>query len=137
MDARTAARASDRNHGRRSRGIRITFSGGEDSGAGELAPGAPGKHRLPLVGFADSFPVDEKMANSGGGYSRACILDWGKDRDIYLASLFLAKTIYLHFTVYCPPQRDDYDGKPGEGCSDDRSRWLLRRCVACGTGECV
>src|SRR6476661_5730987 len=100
MDARTAACASDGNHGGRSRGIRITFSGGEDPGAGEVAPGAPRRHRLPLVGFADSFPVDEKMANSGGGDCRACILDWGKDRDIYLATLLLARTIYLHFTVY-------------------------------------
>src|SRR5579859_4220074 len=75
MDARTVALVSAGDPGRRSRGIRITFPAGEDSGVGEIAFGAQGKHRLPLVGAAAPFPVDEKMANSGGGFSWACILN--------------------------------------------------------------
>jgi len=80
MDARTAALASVGDHGRRSGGIRITFPRREDSGVGELAFGAPGKHRLPLVGAIASFSVDEKMANSGGALRGGGILDWGKNR---------------------------------------------------------
>src|SRR5579859_253515 len=95
MDARTVALVSAGDPGRRSRGICITFPAGEDSGVGEIAFGAPRKHRLPLVGATAPFPVDEKMANSGGGLRRGVILGWGKNRYSVLMVTALAAGLPL------------------------------------------
>jgi hypothetical protein len=66
------------------------------------------------VGSAASFSVDEKMANSSGSFSRARILDWGKNRHTYLAYLLLARTIYLRCMISLPSLMEDYEAKLGE-----------------------
>jgi len=60
--------------------------------------------------------VDEKMANSGGTFSRACLLACGKNRHTYLASLLTARTIYLRRMASWPSLMDDDEAKLGESC---------------------
>jgi 4-amino-4-deoxy-L-arabinose transferase-like glycosyltransferase len=53
--------------------------------------------------------MDEKMANSSGGFSGASFLDTGKNWHIYLAVLLFAGAIYLGCIVSPPSLMDDSD----------------------------
>jgi 4-amino-4-deoxy-L-arabinose transferase-like glycosyltransferase len=61
------------------------------------------------VGAAAAFLMDEKMENSGGGFSGAGILDTRKNWHIYLAVLLFAGAIYLGCIVSPPSLMDDSD----------------------------
>jgi hypothetical protein len=54
------------------------------------------------MGFAASFPMDEKMANPGGASSGAGILDTAKNQYLYLAVLLFGGAIYLGCIVSPP-----------------------------------
>src|SRR5271169_4412338 len=109
MASRASARAPAGYNAVRARGEQIAFPVRHGPGIGAAAPGAPYKYRVPLMGFAASALMDEKMANSVGAFSGASFLDTGKNRYIYLAVLLFAGAIYLGCIVSPPSLMDDSD----------------------------
>src|ERR1700690_3958763 len=110
MAARPAARLADRHAERRpgrsarpvrtkSRAISFASPHGQTCQSG-LSP----------VGLADSFPMDERMADSGSTLSGQPLFGPGKNWYLYLIVLLFAGAIYVGCIVSPPSLMDDVDG---------------------------
>src|SRR6202142_4089763 len=109
MAARPAARLADRHAERRpgrsarpvrtkSRAISFASPHGQTCQSG-LSP----------VGLADSFPMDERMADSGSTLSGQPLFGPGKNWYLYLIVLLFAGAIYVGCIVSPPSLMDDVD----------------------------
>src|SRR5271167_2568225 len=109
MAARPAARLADRHAERRPR--RASRSISTESCAISFASphGQTCQSGLSPVGLADSFPMDERMADSGSTLSGQPLFGPGKNWYLYLIVLLFAGAIYVGCIVSPPSLMDDVD----------------------------
>src|SRR5260370_10321285 len=102
---RTSSPAAGRHFGRRHCPIRRTIQRTRGAWLYEGSYGKAREPRVPLVGFDDSVPVDEEMANTGTSTGREA--GAGKSWRIHLAVLAVASAIYVGCIVSPPSLMDD------------------------------
>src|SRR5271170_7104933 len=109
MAARPAARFTNRHAERRPR--RASRSIPTESCAISFASphGQTCQSGLSPVGLADSFPMDERMADSGSTLSGQPLFGPGKNWYLYLIVLLFAGAIYVGCIVSPPSLMDDVD----------------------------
>src|SRR5271155_3003623 len=109
MAARPSARLTDR-HAERRPSRTSKFISTESCAISFASPhGQARQSRLSPVGPADSFPMDERMADSSSTLSGQPLFGPGKNWYLYLIVLLFAGAIYVGCIVSPPSLMDDVD----------------------------
>src|ERR1700683_2970254 len=109
MAARPSARFTDRHAQRRPRRASRPFPTESCADSFASPHGQARQSGLSPVGLADSFPMDERMADSGSTLSGQPLFGPGKNWYLYLIVLLFAGAIYVGCIVSPPSLMDDVD----------------------------